>query len=60
MHHHIISIRDLVPAVGIPLASISLFKIDEVAAAVAAVLGVVYLSIGIALRWRKWKKGGSE
>jgi hypothetical protein len=41
-----------------PAASVfSLSYINDIAATAAAVLGVVYLGIGIALRWRKWRRG---
>jgi hypothetical protein len=47
---------DLLAAAAPASASFALSQVNEIAAALAAVLGVIYLGIGIALRWRKLRR----
>lgn len=51
-----IKIPDIIFALAPSAASFSLASINEIAACTAAVLGVVYLALGCALRLLRWKR----
>jgi hypothetical protein len=48
---------DILFAAAPASASFALSHVNDIAATVAAVFGACYLALGVALRWRKWRRG---
>jgi hypothetical protein len=48
---------DLAAAIAPAAASYTLGQFNDILATLAGIFGVIFCGLGIALRWRKWRRG---